>query len=146
MTVQVEIGKTYSITNKWKKSYVEIEEFKDYEGQTGDSIKYETGWRSGTWQITPQDQEEVDQLMDAQAEDWEDVLHPNEFQEAEMIESWDGCWDDWDFSGVTSKSDEELEAFEEEVMEEGQGWFFDNGWDSADMECYFSGPITVEEV
>lgn len=144
--MEIVIGKTYQISNKFKKSYVEIEEFKDYSGETSDSIKYETGWRIGRWQITPQDEDEVAQLVEAMADDWDGDLEPNMFEENEFIESWDGCWDDWDFSGVISKTDEELEAFEEEVMEEGQSWFFDNGWDSADMVCYFSGPITVEEV
>lgn len=141
--MKIVIGKTYEITNKWKKSYVEIEEFK---GEGDDIIKYETGWRSGTWQITPQDEEEVNMLVEAMSDDFDENLYPNEFQENEFIESWDGCWDDWDFSGVTSKTGEELEDFEEEVMEEGSSWFFDNGWDSNDMECYFCSPITVEEV
>jgi hypothetical protein len=142
--MEIEIGKTYKVSNKYKKSYVEIEEL--YNRDTEDTITYETGWRSGTWEITPQDSDEVEMLKEAMEDDYDDTLYPGSFNESEMIESWDGCWDDWDFSGVKSKSDEELEEFQELVQEEGVSYLLDNGYDTIDTECYFSGPITVEEV
>jgi hypothetical protein len=69
--MKIEIGKEYTITNKYKKSYVEFEYFKD---DHGDLIKVETGWRSGTWTVTPQDQHEIDMLVAASSDEYDDEL------------------------------------------------------------------------
>jgi hypothetical protein len=141
--MKIEIGKEYTITNKYKKSYVEFEYFKD---DDGDLIKVETGWRSGTWQVTPQNQHEIDMLVAASSDEYDDELCINDFEEAEMDSSWDGCWDDWDWSEYKSKTGEALEEFQEEVQDEGVCYLLDNGWECEDTECYFQGQILIEEV
>lgn len=139
--MKIEIGKTYRITNKFKKSYIEREEFvKD-----NMHIYYETGWRSGTWEITPQDDDEVAMLEEAMEDDYDDTLYPDSFNETEMIESYDGCWGDVDFPDLLSE--EEQEELQEQIDEDGYYDALTNaGWEQHDMECWFNGPITVEEV
>ena len=141
--MKIEIGKEYTITNKYKKSYVEFEYFKD---DHGDLIKVETGWRSGTWTVTPQEEHEVEWLVEAMTDEFDDELCMNDFEEAEMDSSWDGCWDEWDWSGYKSKTGEALEEFQEEVQDEGVCYLLDNGWDSSECECYFQGQLLIEEV
>ena len=131
--MNIEIGKTYQVSNKYKKRYVEYEYLKNYD--TDDVVCIETGWRSGNWFVTPQEEHEVELLVEAMADDFEDELEMNTFCEAEMIDSWDGCWDEG----------EELEEFMEEVQEEGECYLLDNGFDSDECISIFQGQIIIEE-
>lgn len=141
--MNIEIGKTYQVSNKYKKRYVEYEYLKNYD--TDDVVCIETGWRGGNWFITPQEEHEVEMLVEAMADDFEDELEMNDFSEAEMIDSWDGCWDDWDWTGYKSKEGEELEEFIEEVQEEGECYLLDNGFDNAECISIFQGQVIIEE-
>ena len=141
--MKIEVGKQYQISNKFKKSYVEKEFLKNYD--TGDVVIIEQGWRQGIWFVTPQNAEEVQMLTEAQQDGFCDELCITDFIETEMIESWDGCWDDWDWSGYKSKEGDELEDFQDEVYEEGMFYLLDNGFDSDDCECFFQGQLTIVE-
>ena len=140
--MNIEIGKTYQVSNKYKKRYVEYEYLKNYD--TDDVVCIETGWRSGNWFVTPQEEHEVEMLVEAMADDFEDELEMNDFSEEEMIDSWDGCWDDWDWSRFKSKEGEELEEFIEEVQDEGECYLLDNGFDSDECISIFQGQIIIE--
>lgn len=148
--MNIEIGKTYQVSNKYKKCYVEYEYLKNYDTDPMDTVVIETGWRSGNWFVTPQEEHEVEMLVEAMADDFEDELEMNDFSEAEnfseaeMIDSWDGCWDDWDWTGYKSKEGEELEEFIEEVQEEGMFYLLDNGFDTDECICVFQGQVIVE--
>ena len=142
--MNIEIGKTYQVSNKYKKCYVEYEYLKNYDTDPMDTVVIETGWRSGNWFVTPQEEHEVELLVEAMADDFEDELEMNDFSEAEMIDSWDGCWDDWDWTGYKSKEGEELEEFIEEVQEEGECYLLDNGFDTDECICVFQGQVIVE--
>ena len=85
-------------------------------------------------------------LVAAMADEFDDELCMNDFEEAEMDSSWDGCWDEWDWSGYKSKTGKALEEFQEEVQDEGVGYLIDNGFDSSECECYFQGQILIEEI
>ena len=143
--MKIEIGKEYTITNKYKKSYVETEYLKTYNDDSGDIISVQTGWRSGTWTVTPQEEHEVEMLVEAMTDEFDDDLWMNDFENAEMDSSWDGCWDEWIWSGYKSKTGEALEEFKKEVQDEGVSYLLDNGWDSYECECYFQGQILIEE-
>ena len=108
--MKIEIGKEYTITNKYKKSYVETEYLKNYNDDSGDIISVQTGWRSGTWTVTPQEEHEVEMLVEAMTDEFDDDLWMNDFENAEMDSSWDGCWDEWIWSGYKSKTGKRISA------------------------------------
>tara|TARA_R110001632_G_scaffold40380_4_gene101337 strand:- start:168 stop:635 length:468 start_codon:yes stop_codon:yes gene_type:complete len=143
MMINIEVGNSYTISNRFKKSYVEIETFK--ESDSNNMVELETGWRSGTWVVTPMNGYEADIIVQAMSEGFDDEVCISDLESAEFEESWDGCWDDYDFSAVTSKTEEDLEELKENIEEEGSGWLYDNGWESIIAKCIFQGQITVEE-
>ena len=139
--VKIEIGKTYKISCANKKSVYELEYWTD---ESGTRIRTETMWRNGEWLIKPSDEDEVEALQNAIVQEDTDWFEPQFFEENEMQECWDGCSFDveiLEFEG----SDEDRATLIENVEEEGTGYFFDNGFDSADCEYLFYGPIVVEE-
>jgi hypothetical protein len=144
--MNIEIGKLYLVSNKYKKSYVEIETFKDFSGKTEDIVRYEIGWRSGSWEVRPTDEEEVDMLKEAMSEEFDDELDMTSFEDANPCDAWDGCWTEVDVSQVVSMKEEEVDAFQDLIQEEGNSWFFENEWEPIDMFCCFLGTINVEEV
>lgn len=140
--MKIEIGKTYNVCNKWKKSYEEWEFFKHDDGR---EVRVSTLWRSGNVNITPQNEEEVEWLTDAI--DSEDSFEPYMFEEFEFQDSWDGVSEDLDFYGEWAEEDKEaiIEAHEEgdefisTILEE-QFDFYSN-----DCEVFIHNGILVEE-
>jgi len=141
--IKIEIGKTYEISCMNKKSVYELEYWTDNDNDKN-RVKTETMWRNGEWLITPQDEDEVEMLTDAMTQGDSDWFEPQAFQENEFLECWDGC--SFDMEILEFDGDEEArEQLEENVYEEGTGYFFDNDWDTVDCEYLFYGPIRVEE-
>lgn len=141
--VKIEIGKTYEISCMNKKSVYELEYWTDNDNDKN-RVKTETMWRNGEWLITPQDEDEVEMLTDAMNQEDTDWFEPQAFQENEFLECWDGC--SFDMEILEFDGDEDArEQLEENVYEEGTGYFFDNNWDTVDCEYLFYGPIAVEE-
>jgi len=141
--MNIEIGKTYNVCNKWKKSYEEWEFFKHDDGR---EVRVSTLWRSGNVNITPQNEEEVEWLTDAI--DSEDSFEPYMFEEFEFQDSWDGVSEDLDFYGEWVEEDKEaiIEAHEEgddfisTILEE-QFEFYSN-----DCEVLIHNGVLIEEV
>ena len=83
----------------------------------------------------------------------DDFVDLTEDYEAEMIDCWDGCWEEFIFYGPnwTEESQEELEASWEENQESDDGAFSryefleDNGWESIDCNFQIHGGVIVEE-
>lgn len=141
--VKIEIGKTYEISCMNKKSVYELEYWTDNDNDKN-RVKTETMWRNGEWLITPQDEDEVEMLTAAMTQGDSDWFEPQAFQENEFLECWDGC--SFDMEILEFDGDEDArEQLEENVYEEGTGYFFDNNWDTVDCEYLFYGPIAVEE-
>jgi len=141
--IKIEIGKTYEISCMNKKSVYELEYWTDNDNDKN-RVKTETMWRNGEWLITPQDEDEVEMLTAAMTQGDSDWFEPQAFQENEFLECWDGC--SFDMEILEFDGDEEArEQLEENVYEEGTGYFFDNNWDTVDCEYLFYGPIAVEE-
>lgn len=141
--VKIEIGKTYEISCMNKKSVYELEYWTDNDNDKN-RVKTETMWRNGEWLITPQDEDEVEMLTAAMTQGDTDWFEPQAFQENEFLECWDGC--SFDMEILEFDGDEDArEQLEENVYEEGTGYFFDNNWDTVDCEYLFYGPIAVEE-
>lgn len=147
--MNIEIGKIYSVTNKYKKTYVEtVELFKE----NSPSLLHYTVWRAGTWIITPRDEDEVATLIEAQSDDFNETFDFSYFEDAEFDSTWDGCSedlvsdDDPDFAYEISEKyydDDELsdnyfsviEYLEEELR-----------YTAEDFVHTIEGPIVVELV
>ena len=137
-------------------------------------LRKELGWRWGSWlfSIPETDEEKLEfakekgfDTVESLMEDWygygpedgmtlEDVLLPSEnddfvdltedYEHAEMLETWDGCWEFWSTDSYRTEIDEEqsetwceeAEAAYEEEYEEGVealGWEFVDT--SFEMHC-----------
>lgn len=147
--VKVEIGKQYSISNRWKKSFIEITYY--VKQTTADTIARETLWREGTFLVTPQNQEEVDLLMEAQAEDYEGVNYVDSFEEFEFDSCWDGICEDYTSDDVEDIQDLFDDFYDNEKLQE-EYFGFDEyierklGYDMEYCEQIIEGSILVEEV
>lgn len=143
--IKFEVGKTYTLSPMYKKSFVESEFFSDYsDKKTNRIVEVCVCWRSGSYNVTPQNEEEVEILQSYYDDEEPDSLCVTDFEEIEFLESWDGCSEDYYFHG--DWDEEEKEAFEEELYE---GWYYDilteKEFDSSDCECYINGELHVEE-
>lgn len=145
--MKIEIGKTYSVCPKWKKSYEETEYFVHEDNRV---VGVSTLWRSGNVNITPQNEDEVEVLMDAIAdEDGEDgPFEPYGFEEYEFTDSWDGISEDLTFLGAgwTDEDKEKITELHEEgddfistILEEQFEFYSD------DAEVFMHNGILVEE-
>lgn len=145
--MKIEIGKTYSVCPKWKKSYEETEYFVHEDNRV---VGVSTLWRSGNVNITPQNEDEVEVLMDAIAdEDGKDgPFEPYGFEEYEFTDSWDGISEDLSFLGAgwTDEDKEKITELHEEgddfistILEEQFEFYSD------DAEVFMHNGILVEE-
>ena len=87
--MKIEVGKTYDVSAMWKKSTYEIEMYKNKE--TEQSLNTEIGWRSGSFRVTMQNEDEATALQQCIGEDGE-IWDFEEYEEIELLETWDGCW------------------------------------------------------
>lgn len=143
--MKIEIGKTYQIVPKYKKSYCEIEYFEHAENPNK-VVSVETLWRSGTFNITPQNTDEVEMIEHAMKT--EDVFDPYSFEDFEFCDSWDGISEDLEFLGA-DWTEEEIQLIEEK-RESGE-WFIselleEQNYHSTDSEVFIYNGIEVEEV
>jgi len=60
----------------------------------------------------------------------------------ELIETWDGCWEDTDWP--ENMDDDERERLEELIEEEGFYALEDEGWIQNDTEMWIWGPIEIQ--
>lgn len=142
-SMDIEVGKEYTIYPKYKKSYVEREVFKDNDSE--DRVVIEALWRSGAYIIKVTNEEEKETLEAYMSEDATGDMEPCEFEENEFIESFDECGRDV-YVHLHSESEADEDAILEAVEEEGHDWFWDNNYDSWDAEHFFGLPLQVDEV
>lgn len=112
--MKIEIGKTYNVCNKWKKSYEEIETYLHEDGRV---VTVATLWRSGNVNVTPQNEDEVEALEFAIAND-DDVFEPYAFEEFEFCDSWDGVSEDLEFIGDWKEEEKDAITHEHEEGDE----------------------------
>lgn len=135
----------WTVKTYYKKSIEEHEHFvKD-----GMTIVRKTGWRSGSWNVTTSDDNLPELEFDfvPGGDGNKDSLNMNDFpgsniEDVEMIETWDGCWEDIEWP--EDIDEEERERLEALIDEEG---FYaleeEEGWDSSDTEMWIWGPIII---
>ncbi len=124
---------TWSVKPEWKKSIIE----RQYWSKGDNTFVYETGWRWGEFLVHTDD-------------DTPPVLEPgvdilNCGYESEMIETNDGCWEDYDYDDC----DEETQEWLEEYFEDGNSVFDleeEHGWTSNDCEMIIDCDMIIEKV
>lgn len=132
----------------FKKSIEEHEHFT----KDGQEIVRKTGWRSGSWTVVTSDENPPEFEFDfvPGGDGRKDSIDMNNcfgnnIEEVEMIETWDGCWEDIDWP--EDMDEEEQEALLERIEEDG---FYDviedqEGWMQSDTEMWIWGPIAIED-
>lgn len=136
--MEIKVGQKYLVTPKYKKSVAELEFWRKGDRR----FTIETLWRSGSWYITPQTDDEVVDLINCYEN--EEVLELYDFEDVEFLETYDGCATDWSFHNIDDE--EEQEDIKEMFWEEGRMYFEDEGWDELDSELYIYNGIELEEV
>ena len=104
----------WRIEPSWKKSIVE----RQYYHKGDNTVTIETGWRWGTFECETED-ENVPEISAG------DNLWDCGY-DVELIETWDGCWEEHDMDECDEETREWLEEFFEENswldLEEEEGW------------------------
>ena len=118
--MNLEVGKEYSVSNRMKKSVVEVGEYQNYE--TNKVVKRTVIWRSGTVTVTPQNEDEIKILQASMREEDPDDFYPSAFEEWAFDSTWDGVYEEWHSDDVDM---EEIQAKWEEIedTEEGEDYF-----------------------
>lgn len=148
--MNIEIGKCYEVSPKWKKSFVETEYFTNRDGTK--TVAVETCWRGGTVRVTPQNEDEVEWLQtaldSAEESDYGDEFEPYDFEEFEFIDSWDGVSEDYHFTSNGAEwTDEQMESLQEAMEEDFASSVLEEaGYDSSDCEVIIYNGIVATEV
>lgn len=138
--MKFEVGKKYTICNLYKKSLEESELWKKGPKTVGQN----TLWRAGSFDITPQNQDECDYLDEAWADGTDGELFVNDFEDWEMIDAWDGISEEFD--------DEDLEDEYLEQLENEEDWptrydfMTERGYEEKGCEFTFYAGIMVEAI
>lgn len=123
---------TWSVKPTWKKSIIERQEWcKD-----GNSFIYETGWRWGEFLVFTEDDNPPE------IESGVDIFNCG--YDTELVETSDGCWDEYDFDDCDEIVKEEIEAF----LEEGNSVFDleEQGWYNGDTEMIIDCELEITMV
>lgn len=145
--MNIEIGKPYSVSNRWKKTFVESTFFTNAEEEQVERV---TLWRMGTFIITPRTQDEVDLLTAAQEENYSLVTILTDFEDFEYDSTFDGVSEDY-YSDEIENIDDLVEQFyeDEELSDEyfSFGDYIEDGLGfDLDENCVLiEGSIVVEE-
>ena len=119
----------WKVTPQWKKSIIE----RNYYHKDGATITAETGWRGGEFTVYTDD----DNPPDIEA----GVDMYNCEYETELVETFDGCWED------VTVDDEDLEEWLEEFLEENSYLDLEEkGWMMGDCEMIFDCDLIIERV
>jgi len=106
--MQIEIGKSYIVTPKLKKSVVEVEMYSPANIDNGKGLNTEILWRSGTFQVNIEDEDERDALQNL-VDDEDGEWCSDDYTSCEMHDCWDGISEDFVFySNWTEEEKEEL--------------------------------------
>lgn len=146
--MNIEIGKTYQVSNLYKKSVVERT---FYQNDNGVFLSKDIVWRSGTVFITPRNEDEVDLITQCLEEGEEGELEVTSFEDWELNDTYDGCAEDYSVMQGEFDIDALQEQYDElDEDERDEYWDFGayleaNGFEETDMEMYFEAGIIVEE-
>jgi hypothetical protein len=122
----------WSVKPVYKKSIIERQTWEN----GGESFVFETGWRWGEFLVYTDDETPPNLV--------EGVDIFNCEYDTELVETSDGCWDEFDFDGCSAETIEKLEAY----FEEGGSMFEleDEGWYNSETEMIINCDMTIERV
>jgi len=136
----------WTVSTYYKKSIEEVEHFT----KDGMEIVHRIGWRSGSWTVYTNNDNlpefEFDYVPGGDGtKDSIDMYNCNynNIEEVEMIETWDGCYEDMEWP-------DDIDADEQTAIEEAvdEGDYFsalqDNDWLDGETEMWIWGPILIE--
>ena len=140
----IEVEKTYTVSNKNKKTVVEVEMYRHKDNDLR-GVNTEVIWRTGEFTIFIESEEEAESLQDML--DGGTEFCTDCFNTFEMESCWDGCGEDlvpWTCGWSSGEFEDFLEEYHE--AEEG-GYEFLMERDFEPFECiwYICNGITVEE-
>lgn len=108
----------WNVQPSWKKSVIE----RNYMRKGDDTIMVETGWRWGEFIVTTEDDNPP------KIEAGVDMFNCG--YDSEMVETFDGCWEEIEYDDCSDETREWLEEFFEEGNSyydlEEHGWYFDD--------------------
>lgn len=129
---------TYIVSTINKKSTIE-NEYWAHKKDPNKSFRKEIGWRWGNFQLslTKPEYEEINK------DDENGEFYPYSYENSELIDCTDGCWEDFDFSEgtITEAEQEEIQAAWEENSYEG---LEELGYQQIDGEVVLLGPLKFE--
>lgn len=122
----------WSVKPQWKKSIIERQEWT----KDGNTFIYETGWRWGEFHVY------TDEDNPPEIEPGVDIYDCG--YDTELIETTDGCWDEYDFDGC----DDETVEFLEQFFDEGNSVFDleEHGWYNGDTEMIIDCEMDIEMI
>lgn len=166
--------KQYILQPAYKKSVVEWTNWSKEINGVRHQLHRELGWRWGAFVLNvPETEEEIKAFVEQQgyddletmlddysAETIEEMCLPDEGDEEielddydfEMIECWDGCWDDWSVNcykddGLDDDARYELAEAMQEIYEEGyEEAIEEDGWEFGDSGFTILSGFKLEQV
>jgi hypothetical protein len=123
---------TWTVRPSYKKSIIEYNFFiKD-----NNRFMHETGWRGGEFSVETEDDNPPD------IEEGVNIYDCG--YDSELIETFDGCWEDYDYDGCDDETQEWLENF----FEEGNSWLDleEHGWNNVDCEMIIDCDLLIEKI
>jgi hypothetical protein len=121
----------WKIEPAWKKSLVE----RNHYHKDGKEIVVETGWRWGSF--TCETEDDTPPVIESGENLFECAY------EVEMQETFDGCWEDYEYNGMTEEEIVEVQNFIDENS------YFDLeelGWSCGDTEMIIDGDVSIEKI
>ena len=140
--MNIEIGKRYSVSPKWKKSWWESESLQH--NDNGVIVEICMLWRGGTTHITPQNEDEVESLTIALSNEDGDEFYPHEYEDNEFDSTWDGISEDLIFHGELI-SEEEEDRLTTGYEEDGTTFLEEEGYYTFDNDVCLYGELDIIE-
>jgi len=142
----MEFPQTYLIQPKYKKSIEEVEEWVQSK-EPYLTFRTEIFWRSGSYLVHVQDQEELDLLTRLHENDL--TLMLEDFQDFELLDTWDGVSEDYyvmDVKGNYLDTEEDAVAVEllEAYQEEWSDALYERDFDSEGCQTNIYNGFTME--
>lgn len=122
----------WSVKPEWKKSIIE----RNYLTKGDSTVMVETGWRWGEFIVYTDDDNPPD------IESGVDMYNCG--YESELVETDDGCWEDYEYDDCSDEDQEWLEEF----FEEGNSWLDleEHGWVQDECEMIIDCDLLIERL
>ena len=121
----------WKVSPKFKKSLIE----RNYWTKDDNTLIHETGWRGGEFYVYTENGEPP------VLEEGVDIYNCE--YESELIETWDGCWEETNMDNCS----EEVKVWLEEFLEENSVFDLDeHGWVCDETEMIIDSEMNIEQV